>query len=150
MHLVVLCNYLYHCVLHVLFLQTLNIHLIIFSKFNNILIQSIFGKNLNSIHKTFWPKKSNFKSASMFMLSSLSNDVSPAKKCVLILDKNDRRILFLIISSFQRLTPAKTAPFLHHINHQCVQSFRAPWFQTFVDRQISLPFCSPERFFSWV
>ena len=40
--------------------------------------------------------------------------------------------------------------FLHHINHQCVQSFQAPWFQTFLDRQISFPFCVPVCFFSCV
>ena len=47
----------------------------------------------------------------MFILSSLSNDVLPAQKCVLILGKNDRRIFFLIVLPFQKLTPAKTSPF---------------------------------------
>ena len=130
-----MCHYLYHCVIHVLFVVRLNVNLIILSKFiyNNILRQRIFWKNLNRIRKTFLPKKSNFNSASMFILSSLSNDVSPAKKCVLILGKNDRRILFLIALSFQKPTPAKTSPFF--------ASYKSPIF---------LFFCSRECFFSYV
>ena len=110
---------LYHCVKHELLLVIrLNVNLVFFSKFirNSILIQRIFQKNFNDNCITFIPKKSNFNSASMFMLSSLSNDVWPAKNYVLILGRNDRRIFFLIVSSFQKLTPAKTSPFFASCN----------------------------------
>ena len=88
----------------------LNKNLIVLSNVlsNNILMQSFFRKNLNNVHKTLLPKKSIFNSALMFMLCSLSNDVSPAKKRVLTLGKDDRRKLFLMVSSFHKLTPAKT------------------------------------------
>ena len=87
----------------------LNKNLIVLSNVlsNNILMQRIFRKNLNNVHKTLLPKKSIFNSALMFMRSSLSNDVSPAKKRVLIL-------------------------------------------QTFLNRQISHPYCAIECFFSCV
>ena len=110
---------LYHCVKHKLLLVIrLNVNLVFFSKFirNSILIQRIFQKNFNDNCITFIPKKSNFNSASMFMLSSLSNDVWPAKNYVLILGRNDRRIFFLIVSSFQKLTPANTSPFFASCN----------------------------------
>ena len=119
LHLIVLCHYLYHCVKHELLLVIrLNVNLVFFSKFirNSILIQRIFQKNFNDNCITFIPKKSNFNSASMFMLSSLSNDVWPAKNYVLILGRNDRRIFFLIVSSFQKLTPANTSPFFASCN----------------------------------